>query len=54
MLNLRSACTKVPMLRNTCKISYPEIVMDARGNKISSCKIPNLYLKKNKKKLLNF
>ena len=28
--------------------------MDARGTKISSCKIPHLYPKKQKSKLLNF
>ena len=34
------------------QINYPEIDMDAKGNKLSSCKIPDQYLKK--QKLLNF
>ena len=52
MLNLRSACTKVPMIQNTCKISYPEIVMDARGNKYLHVKFQIYIYKKKQKKVI--
>ena len=40
MLKIRSPYTKEPRLLKTCV---------ARGNKLSSCKIPDQYLKKKKK-----